>query len=611
VLPALGLVSLYRMALYRIGLKIGHYRRALPVKKYDVGLDPIFHPGAFNGGKPEGSEILLKKAEAILGGELLLFSHWVYRFQGLPDWHFDPINQLSCRQDLHWTQTEVPSNSDIKCFWEMSRFEWATTLSRAWRITGDARYLNFLNNLTNNWLEQNPLNQGVNWKCGQETAIRLINIVLAWWLLGKGPKEGLASIVLDHLTRISKTLRYALAQNNNHGTSEAAGLFIGGAWLVRHGESEKQRKFGRQCVKTGRRWLEDRVSTLVFADGGFSQYSTNYHRVLLDTLSQVEFWRLELAQPLFSDFFYSKARAAIKWLLSIMNTESGHVINLGANDGARLYSLSEGSYEDFRPSVQLLSVLINDEKLFDEPHCDEPLVWLGLNDLQTISEAKSPSIVLRDSAIVAMRSVNFLAVVKLADTKFRPSQADCLHLDLFYRNKNLLRDAGSFSYHDKLWHHYFSGTASHNTIQFDEHDQMPRLSKFMFANWLKSSSADEIVVDELGQAWNGAYVDSWGNCHRRAVRINNKELVVADSIEGNFKTARLRWRLSPGEWKLENNVVSMAGVTIEVTCEDQPGSFELVSGWDAKYYQRKDPIPVLQANYSAGSHEIKTRISIK
>ena len=140
---------------------------------------------------------------------------------------------------------------------------------------------------------------------------------------------------------------------------------------------------------------------------------------------------------------------------------------------------------------------------------------------------------------------------------------------------------------------------------------MPRLSKFMFAKWLKSSSADEIVLDELGQAWNGAYVDSWGNRHRRAVRINNKELVVADSIEGDFTTATLRWRLSPGARKVENNLLSMAGVTIEVTSENQPASFELVSGWDAKYYQRKVLIPVLQANYSAGTHEIKTRISIK
>jgi hypothetical protein len=133
----------------------------------------------------------------------------------------------------------------------------------------------------------------------------------------------------------------------------------------------------------------------------------------------------------------------------------------------------------------------------------------------------------------------------------------------------------------------------------------------MFAKWLKSARVDEISVDELGQTWSGGYVDSWGNRHARLVRMNSKELVVADSIEGNFTTATLRWRLSPGEWKLENNVVSMAGVTIEVTCEDQPGSFELVSGWDAKYYRRKDPIPVLQVNYSAGVHEIKTRISIK
>ena len=34
-----------------------------------------------------------------------------------------------------------------------------------------------------------------------------------------------------HLVRIAATLPYAIAQDNNHGTSEAAALFIGGAWL--------------------------------------------------------------------------------------------------------------------------------------------------------------------------------------------------------------------------------------------------------------------------------------------------------------------------------------------------------------------------------------------
>jgi hypothetical protein len=32
---------------------------------------------------------------------------------------------------------------------------------------------------------------------------------------------------------------------------------------------------------------------------------------------------------------------------------------------------------------------------------------------------------------------------------------------------------------------YFAGTASHNTIQFDDRDQMPRVSRFLFGDWLK------------------------------------------------------------------------------------------------------------------------------
>ena len=124
-------------------------------------------------------------------------------------------------------------------------------------------------------------------------------------------------------------------------------------------------------------------------------------------------------------------------------------------------------------------------------------------------------------------------------------------------------------------------------------------------------TTNEISFDESGQAWSGAYVDSWGNRHERAVRINRKEVVVVDRIKGSFSTATLCWRLNPGEWKIEKNKVSMTGVTIEVTSEDQPRSLELVSGWDAEFYQKKDLIPVLQANYFAGEQEIKTRISIE
>ena len=42
------------------------------------------------------------------------------------------------------------------------------------------------------------------------------------------PEPGLPALLAVHLKRIAPTLHYAMAQDNNHGTSEAAALFIGG-----------------------------------------------------------------------------------------------------------------------------------------------------------------------------------------------------------------------------------------------------------------------------------------------------------------------------------------------------------------------------------------------
>ena len=60
-----------------------------------------------------------------------------------------------------------------------------------------------------------------------------------------------------------------------------------------------------------------------------------------------------------------------------------------------------------------------------------------------------------------------------------PSQADAMHVDLWVNGKNLLVDAGSYSYNTNTGlSDYFNGTASHNTVQFDDRDQMPKLGRF-------------------------------------------------------------------------------------------------------------------------------------
>ena len=44
------------------------------------------------------------------------------------------------------------------------------------------------------------------------------------------------------------------------------------------------------------------------------------------------------------------------------------------------------------------------------------------------------------------------------------SQCDLFHVDLWRGEQNVAMDAGSYRYHDEVWHRWFSGAASHNVL---------------------------------------------------------------------------------------------------------------------------------------------------
>ena len=320
VLPTLwrlGPVSVTNVAAYRLACRFGLYRRRLPVQQWD-------HEGAFFSPTPAPAPVLspssrrslLDRAAGLQAGELDYFSSIRKKIGNPPDWFLDPFGDNRIAPDGHWSKLNEFAAGDIKKVWEASRFEWAPLLARAWRLTGDGRYLETLNGWLLDWAVRNPANSGPNWKCGQEASIRLINLLIAARLLGcHGTPSGcLVGLVAAHCARILPTIGYAVAQNNNHGTSEAAALFIGGAWLAARNESVPAQNDGRRWRDAGRRWLEDRVTRLVGSDGSFAQYSVNYHRVLVDTLSQVEFWRAELKERPFSEEYAARCRAAVEWL---------------------------------------------------------------------------------------------------------------------------------------------------------------------------------------------------------------------------------------------------------------------------------------------------------
>lgn len=618
VLPTLwrlGPGAVANVAAYRLACRCGLYRHRLPVQAWNGGGEfysptPSAPPDLIQTSR----DTLLDRAERLLAGELDYFSSLPKKVGNPPDWFVDPFSNNRLSVDQHWSTLDEFSCGDIKNIWEVSRFEWVPLLARAWRLCGDERYCTELNNWLLDWVKRNPANSGPNWKCGQEASIRTINLLLGARLLGvhHQPSPDLVRLIDLHCIRILPTMCYAIAQNNNHGTSEAAALFIGGAWLMSVAESVSLRKKAQRWRDAGRRWLENRVMALVAEDGSFSQYSVNYHRVLVDTLCQVELWRRELAESAFSAGFTTRCRAAVEWLATLTDTDTGNAPNLGANDGARLYDLSSLDYRDFRPSIQLASVLFRGGRMYEGGAWDEPLLWLNMESSATMAEPSAEPVLHGDGGDFLLYGDNSRGLVRFARFRFRPSHADCLHLDLWHKGQNILRDGGTFSYNtEPQWLDYFSGTESHNTVQFDGRNQMPRIGRFLFGEWLEMDECTDIQREGNRLFWSGAYTDFMKATHRRTISACGNVWRVTDEIAGFQEKAVLRWRLIPERWKLEDAVCESILARLRISTIAPILRLELVTGWESLYYQQKTEVPVLEVEIAPGRWSVDTEIFLK
>lgn len=527
--------------------------------------------------------------------EVRLFSHfWFQTNDSPPDWLANPFTgqPVPNPQRPWWRIPDFDSNiGDIKQIWELSRLDWVLPLARRAR-DGDSHAIDRLNAWLADWSAKNPPFQGPNWKCGQEASIRVMNISMTAVVLDQvgSPNASLLDWVALHLRRISPTVQYAMAQDNNHGTSEAAALFIGGSWLFSHGRIE-----GRQWSSQGRKWLENRAVRLIGRQGSFSQYSLNYHRVMLDTFCMAEVWRRNLGLPTFSARFLSRARAATHWLRHMINPTNGDGPNIGANDGARLLQLTDVDYRDHRPTVQLAMALFSDQSAYaGEGSWNDALDALGVSRSNTLAPPVG-SYLADDGGFAVLRCEEAMAMLRYPRFKFRPSQADALHVDLWIHGENLLRDAGTYSYNtDTQWLNYFGGTAGHNTVQFDDRDQMPRLSRFLFGDWLKTSMLDPLRAQDGRVSFGAGYTDRAGASHRRRITLDSSSLKIVDHIDGFRTKSVLRWRLAPGSWQIEGASVRNGACVLRVHADVPLVRFELTTGWESRYYLEKTELPVLE-----------------
>ena len=547
----------------------------LPIAKLDRAyLAPQLEAWSVESGASPVAE-----ADAFARGYARVFSHQLVEV-GRPDrWTRSVLTGRSTDPFAHWSRQRDAGSDDIKGVWELSRFAWAYSLVRAWLRDGDDRHVELFWTTLEDWMTRNPPNRGPNWMCGQEAALRLIAVTYSTQAFRDHP-----ATTDDRLTLVARLadvtgrrirfhLDYALSQQNNHGISEAIGLqTIATFWPGLAGSSE--------WYQTGMAALAKQCAELIGPDGGFSQHSSNYHRLLLQLLTWSELVERSVHDTL-PEAVRAQAVAATDFLATLLE-EDGTVPRYGADDGANLFPLSGCGYEDFRPAIGVALALFKGERLEAGPWDETALLLLG-----PVAASAAPPVQAAATFPAAgifgfrhSRGSLFLRAPKQFRT--RPSHADQLHVSLRWYGEWIAEDPGTYSYNAPGGWDGFACSRFHNLVTVGDADTMRRAGRFLWLPW---------TTCDVHPQFDGARASHLGfpgfKASRRVMRVANGFVIVDRLIGlvGQSGRCTLRWH-GRSRSGLEQLTVACSAPSAEdyVTALTDGGE-----GWHSTHYGSKEP----------------------
>lgn len=577
------------------------------------------------------------RVEQLADGKISYFSNEPIDVGFPPKWNDNLLQDKPGPPKVHFSKIDEFGCGDVKCIWEPNRFGFTYDLVRAYWRTGNERAAEVFWQAAEDWLEHNPPNKGINWKCGQESTFRAMAWCFALWgfadCAATTPQRVLKAIQLMRATgrRVEAHLGYALSQRNNHGISEAMGLFTFGLLFPFFNESQR-------WVALGQKYLEKQAQTLIYDDGGFAQHSANYHRVMLDDCLYAARIGEINGKPLSEQFKKRVARAGV-FLTHFTEAQTGQVPRYGQDDGALILPLTHRPYDDYRPVSQAAAAVF-DMKFLPWPrgNWNEQMLWLcGRDSLNNPSCGFDTEVVgdenyvFPHSGSYVLRAGRFRACVRAARYRHRPSQLDQLHVDVWWEGVNVALDPGTFSYNAE---HEWSGiplskTAAHNTVMIEGNEQAEQAgSRFIFLPWPQAEilSFDESREDHRHDYQHAGLLiklDNTGH-HRQLLRLSADVLIVLDTLDLPHAAlpSTLHWHLAdaPHTLDLQTGLLMM---------DYEPGRFSVLSGmlhgdltyqleravqashlgWYAPRYMQKSPALWLTASTPPGPSSLFTIFS--
>jgi hypothetical protein len=446
------------------------------------------------------------------------------------DWRRDYIHGISApaRYSRLLPYLDFARVGDHKTIWEINRHQHIVLLVQAWLLTERGEFLDDACAQLTGWLETNPMMRGINWCSALEVAFRAVSWIWILHLAGPALPGALKRRMVRGLYQHGRHLEHNLSwyfSPNTHLLGEATALHAIGALFPSFPGASRWQETGHAAVV-------QQMKAQVHADGSHNEQSTYYHVYALDMFL---FHAILSETP---DWYRDKLRLMADYLAAVMGRERAIPL-LGDDDGGRWF-YPFGERTQFGRATLASCVQFFRQPLWPccEHDFDAQAVWWLPEIDGTLARAgnNGGSRFFPDAGIAIMTARGAEVIVDAGPFgrgSGGHSHSDTLSVLARRDGQEVLVDAGTYTYvTDPRWREWFRGSAAHNTVRIDGHNQAVASGPFRWLNtpdvavleWSAGGSRD--VLD--------AAVRFAGFEHRRRLEFYKDTLVVVicDDVSG-------------------------------------------------------------------------------
>jgi len=396
-------------------------------------------------------------------------------------------NQKTFYRNIQYGRIE---GVDIKVPWELSRFHHLNILGQAYILTKNKKYVEEFINQIRDWIKNNTVGFGVNWKCTMDVAIRA-----STWLVAQEyfSEEGLISddfwqkfytSIYEHGKFIRNHLENKGKITNNHYIADLVGLFFIAVYCSFYKESKEWQDF---AIKE----LTREITKQVYPDGCDFEASTSYHRLVLEMLFYTELLaqRADINLP---DEYKNRVRKMFEFSLYCIKP-NGRIPQIGDNDNGRFLIFSKRSILEHKYLLSFAAIYYRESMFnvlgFD---LDEEAYWVfgleGKEIFYNVPLRKDPveSKAFPDSGRYIMHKGNDYCFISCGPNGQNGNGGhahnDKLSFELMLNGHDIIVDPGTYVYTAyPEERNKFRSTGYHNTIKFDGYEQNEISEKDLFS----------------------------------------------------------------------------------------------------------------------------------